>query len=696
MRFFKLHIIALLFFVGWSGSTSAQVREVPMDDIEISPYDFGKMWTFENLPVDYFEQTYGFRPTEEWTKKARMSALRFATWCSASFVSPDGLIMTNHHCSRHLLPELQKNGENFDTQGFVAKSRKEERRSADLFVEQLVQVADITSYVKAKTASATNDADRLKLRQEALQAAQEEYANKAGWEGLRLQAVTFYSGGKFSLYGYKKFSDIRLVMVPEIDLGFYGGDPDNFTYPRYNLDCTFWRAYDEDGKPLDTSNNYFKFKEAGAAEGEAVFVIGNPGSTERYRTVAQLEYDRDYRYPVQMNQMTKTKNYYQAIYDKEPNQDLMNQIFSISNSMKAIGGTIKGLQDPVLFGRKKKMEQKIKAGNPGLTYWDDLEKSYKELGKLLPALQMLGYNPNPQRQSPIAPNKTLAMLHKLNEYETAITSGASKDDLKPIRESITDMSKELDTPDERAKLVELLTDYDKFSPIKLMNGANPTSFVNKLFEGSKLFSKKKLKKMLKGKSKKFMKDNDAFLNLARKTVPRHQKAMEVFQSTGAARRNMEANVANAVFNVYGSNLPPDATFTLRMADGVVKGYDYNGTVAPYKTTYFGMYDRHYSNNGKFPWSLPDKWLDPPMELMKAPINFVSTNDIIGGNSGSPMINKNLEAVGLIFDGNIESLPGKFIYDDEYNRTVSVHAGGIAAAIKYIYKAEALYKELTGK
>ena len=694
MRFFKLHIIALLFFVGWSNLAEAQVQDIPMEDIEISPYDFGKMWTFENLPVDYFEQTYGFRPTEEWTKKARMSALRFASWCSASFVSPDGLIMTNHHCSRDVVTPLQQNGENFDTQGFVANTRKEERKAADLFVEQLVQVADITSFVKSKTASASNNADRLKLRQEAFQAVQEEYSSKPGWEGLRLQTVTFYSGGKFSLYGYKKYSDIRLVMIPELDLGFYGGDPDNFTYPRYNLDCTFWRAYDENGKPLDTSDNYFKFKEAGAAEGEAVFVIGNPGSTERYRTVAQLEYDRDYRYPVQMNQLTKLKDHFQAMHDKNPNQDLMNTIFGISNSMKAINGTIEGLHNPVLFGRKKKMEQKIKAGNPGLTYWDDLEKSYKELGRLLPALQMLGYNPN--RPSPIAPNKTLAMLYKLNEYETALTGGASKDDLKPMQESIKEMAKDLDTPDERAKLIDLLSDYDKFSPVKLMGGANPTTYVNKLFDGSKFFSKKKLKKMMKGKSKKFLKDNDPFLKLARNTVPRNQKALEAFQSTGAARRAMEANVANAVFNVYGSNLPPDATFTLRMADGVVKGYDYNGTVAPYKTTYFGMYDRHYSNNGKFPWSLPDRWLDPPVELMKAPINFVSTNDIIGGNSGSPMINKDLEAVGLIFDGNIESLPGKFIFDDEFNRTVSVHAGGIAAAIKYIYKADNLYKELTGK
>ena len=691
----NLRNLLLLFVIGIASLATAQQKQqpMPMEDIEISPFDFGKMWTFENLPLDYFEKTYGFRPTEQWIESARMASLRFATWCSASFVSPNGLIMTNHHCSESVVIALQKEGESFGNNGFIAKSLEEERKADGLFVEQMVKVADITAAVKKYTNAAANDQELMQKRQEAFTAVQEEYGKKAGWENLRLQPVTFYSGEKFSLYGYKRYDDIRLVLLPEAQIGFYGGDPDNFTYPRYNIDCTFWRAYDENGKPLDTSKNYFKFKEAGAEEGEAVFVIGNPGSTERYRTVAQLEFDRDYRYPVQLKSMKNSYNQMQAEYDKNPSEELASNMFSISNGIKAIGGIQEGLENPVLFGRKVKMEQKIRAANPGLDVWDQLAKSYGELGKLLPAYFLLGYNPS--RPNPNAA-KSLALIHMLHGYEADLQNEETKEeDLEKVREDIKKTALALDSPEERAKLALLLSDYDRFSPDHVLKGMDAAKYVDNMFAQSKLMDEKGVKKILKAKAKKLAKTDDPFIHFARTLVPRHNKAVESFVSTGPTRRALEGKVANAVFNVYGSDLPPDATFTLRMADGVVKGYNYNGTRAPYKTTFFGMYDRHYSNNGKFPWSLPKAWENPPMELLKSPINLVSTNDIIGGNSGSPMINKNLEAVGLIFDGNIESLPGNFIYEEEFNRTVSVHAGGIAAALKYIYKADRLYKELTG-
>lgn len=678
-----------LFIIG-VGQVSAQVNKSAMEDVEVSPFDFGKMWTFENLPLDYFEKTYGFRPTEQWIESARMSSLRFASWCSASFVSPNGLIMTNHHCSRDVVTALQKGGESFEKNGFVANELSDERRAEDLFVEQLVKVVDITDEVKKFTASAANDKDKMTMRQNALESIKEEYSSKRDWNGLRLQTVVFYSGGKYSLYGYKKYSDIRLVMIPEGDLGYFGGDPDNFTYPRYNLDCTFWRAYDDNGKPLNTAANYFKFNGDGVKEGTPVFVIGNPGSTERYRTVAQLEYDRDVRFPIRLRMMGNTDKMLRAQYEKDPSEELMNRIFGNSNGLKAFTGILKGLNDPILFGRKQKMEQKIRAANPGLDYWDKLSDSYADLGKLGPSLMMM----NPNRRDATAPKSSLGLMFALNDYADQIKNDASKDDLAKSRDGIKELLKTYDNPSERALFAMLLQDYDEFSPDRPLNGGDATAFVNNLFDKSKLLQGKKLKKGLKPKS--FKKSKDPFVVLSKQLVSRFNKSVQAFQSTGPIRRDLEANVANAVFNVYGSNLPPDATFTLRMADGFVKSYEYNGTVAPIKTTYFGMYDRYYSNDGKFPWSLPEKWLDPPIELLKAPLNFVSTNDIIGGNSGSPMINQNLEAIGLIFDGNIESLPGNFIFDDKVNRTVSVHAGGILAAIKYIYKADNLYKELNGK
>jgi hypothetical protein len=368
----------------------------------------------------------------------------------------------------------------------------------------------------------------------------------------------------------------------------------------------------------------------------------------------------------------------------------MNEIFGNANGLKAFGGILKGLKDPMLYGRKQKMENKIRAANPGLDYWDRLADSYADLEKLGPSLMMM----NPGRRDVASPKASMSLMFAVYEFGQQIKNDASKEDKEKSKNAIKELIKTIDTSLERQLFAMLLNDYDQFSSDHPLKGIDATKFVDNLFDSSNLLKGKKLKKGLKEKNLK--KAKDPFVKLSNQIAGRFFKAVQAFQSTGPTRRALEAQVANAVFNVYGSSLPPDATFTLRLADGVVKKYEYNGTVAPFKTTYFGMYNRYYSNDGKFPWSLPEKWLNPPMELLKAPLNYVSTNDIIGGNSGSPMINKNLEAVGLIFDGNIESLPGNFIFDDKVNRTVSVHAGGILAAIKYIYKADELYNELTGK
>jgi len=322
---------------------------------EPGPFDFGKMWTFENPPKEWFLKAYNYDLDQEWFDEARNSSLRFASWCSASFVSPNGLVMTNHHCSQPVVSDLQKEGENFDLNGFYATTFADERRNPELFVEQLIKVADATDQIKTLIGTVA-DADRPAKTQEAVNTVVKEYTSKPGWENLRIQAVPFYSGAKYSIYGYKRYDDVRLVFIPEAQLGFFGGDPDNFTYPRYNLDCTFWRVYDESGKPLNTSGNYFKFNLDGVQEGTPVFVIGNPGSTERYRTVAQLEYDRDYRYPVDIEFFTNRMKMLEEEYALNPNDDTKNTIFSLSNTLKATKGTVNGLNNPELFNRKVKME----------------------------------------------------------------------------------------------------------------------------------------------------------------------------------------------------------------------------------------------------------------------------------------------------------------------------------------------------
>jgi len=683
--------------LGLSLSTIAQQEQTP------NPFDFGKMWTFENPPKEWFKEAYDFDPGDEWFDDVRKSSLRFATWCSASFVSADGLIMTNHHCSRDVVSDLQKEGENFDKQGFYATTLADERKAEGLFVEQLIQVADITELVKSKTASAENSAQKGELVQAVLEEIKTMYAEKTEWTDLRMQTVTYYSGGKYSLYGYKKYDDIRLVLIPELDLGFYGGDADNFTYPRYNLDATFWRAYDADGNPMNTSEHFFKFKEAGAVEGEPVFVVGNPGSTERYRTVAQLEYDRDYRFPMTYKFLKNRNDVMVAEYEemiKDPAKEfeaqaLLNTIANIANGMKAYGGIVGGLNNDELFKRKVDMENHIKANSAGVTYWDDLKAEYAKM------------NPHGWAITHLAPSglrgEVRLMLHQLHSYMQMIEGGEATDEqLEEQRLKVQGYAAQISSDEDKAAFKLWLTEIQEDiypgdqTLTKLLDGKSIDGYIANFYDKTRFTDLAKAEKCLK-RGEKLLKEKDPAVRAAKLIGDRYMEAAGAFRGSTPLRKDLEAKIANQAFKVYGTSLPPDATFTLRISDGVIKAYDYNGTEAPAITTYFGLYDRHYSHGEVFPWSLPERWLNnPPLDLMKSPLNTVSTNDIIGGNSGSPLINKNGEAVGLIFDGNIESLPGNFIFDEEKNRTVSVHAGGILAAMRYIYKAERIVNELTGE
>lgn len=681
----RILFVALAFLVG-AATVWGQETKKP------NPFDYGKMWTFENPPKEWFKKEYGFEPDDKWFDDVRKSSLKFASWCSASFISPDGLIMTNHHCSRDVVAELQKDGENFDKQGFYASTLAEERKAEGLFVEQLINVADVTSLVK----SFEKDG---KSREEALAAVEASFASKKEWEGLRLQMVTYYSGGKFSLYGLKRYEDIRLVWIPELDLGFYGGDPDNFTYPRYNLDATLWRAYDENGKPLNTSSNYFKFNAEGAKEGEPVFVIGNPGRTERYRTVSQLTYDRDYRYPMTYkflkNRSDALMEQYNGMKDDPAReyeaQALLNQIASVANGMKAYGGIVGGLKNDALFKRKVDMENYIRKQSPGVTHWDDLEKEYTKL------------NPHGWAITHLSPSglrgNIYVLMHVLKGYKSLAMKDPKDANLGKMKEQIKAMVGAMKDPAEIASFSMLLNEikediYPSDTTLKdLLKGQTIAQYIQNLTTKSKFSNVDNLESLLGDMtSKKGL--NDPMMESAEILVSRFEKAGKAFSDSGEKRKKLEEKIANQVFKVYGSDLPPDATFTLRISDGVIKAYDYNGTKAPAITTYYGLYDRHYSHNEVFPWSLPERWLNPSLDLLRAPLNTVSTNDIIGGNSGSPLINKDKEAVGLIFDGNIESLPGNFIFDETANRTVSVHAGGIMAALKYIYKADRIVNELS--
>ncbi len=683
-----LNLIIALFFINL---LQAQ------DELAIPKrFDYGKMWTFEYPPKDWFKEAYNFQADDKWFEDVRKSSLRFASWCSASFVSPNGLIMTNHHCSRDVVTALQKEGENFDKNGFYAATLADERRHEELFVEQLIRVEDISSRMLSIMDKAKDDVQRKQFQDSALAMIQKEYAANADWKGLRIQTVTYYSGGKFSLYGYKKYSDIRLVFIPETDLGYFGGDPDNFTFPRYTLDCTFWRAYDENGNPLNTSEHYFKFNPEGIKEGEPVFVIGNPGNTERYRTFKQLEYDRDFRYPMQVEMFTNRINLMQKEYDKNPNVDLQNDIFGLSNSQKAFTGILGGLRNPSLIARKKATEDEIRSKTKMKKedYWLELEKVVEGLKKFSSLVTLGG-------PGGIKGN-IVNLIYSLSAYEKALDNPANIQAIEKLKKDITETSKKINTDKEKEYFATYLMELKKYEHIdnkyvdKILDGKSIEARIEKVLKKTDFTEEDKVKKYLEMDAKKFKKQDDPLLEVSRIIVPKYNEAVSAFQSSTPRRRALEARIANSVFGVKGTNLPPDATFTLRISDGVVKGYNYNGTTAPYKTTFYGLYDRNSSFDEKYPFGLPSRWQNPPVELLRSPLNFVATNDIIGGNSGSPIVNRNREAVGLIFDGNIESLPGNFIYDETSNRSVCVHAGGIIAALKHIYRADRLHSELLGK
>lgn len=702
-------IYALLLFISLSLGVWGQ-SPFNADTVKAGRFDNGKMWTFDFPPVDYFQQTYGFKPTQQWLDDVRMSALRFASWCSASFVSPDGLVMTNHHCARESGTSVQRPGEDFNNNGFVAASYDEERKVPDLYVDQLVKMEDITARVQKAMEKGTTDEEKVKARTDEFAAIRKEYAEKGGWKGLQLQTITFYWGGKYSLYGFKRYNDVRLVAMPELALGFFGGDYDNFTYPRYCLDFSFFRVYGDDGKPLKT-NHYFKFNPKGAQEGEPVFVVGNPGSTNRQGTVAILDYFKTTPWPTTLKRFGARSKILQEYNKTAKSDSILNEIFGFENTLKAIGGMKKGLEDPYIFARRAAFEREFKAAvdkNPKLKpqagIWDEIkatqgeiQKNYYEAALLAP----VGLNSDAYDQANLFYGYATAEPQRAEQMKQPLTDfkkpGPVELEKKYLAQHFRE-SMELLGPNHPYTQALNAVDLKKFSAKEFPKNLNMDKhelLAEYFLKNSKVFDAKFRAELMEKGPQAILESNDPLLTLARISGKHYKEAAARNQANNARMATLRSKLALLLFEVYGTSIPPDATFSLRIADGVVKGYDYNGTRAPYKTTFYGLYDRYYSFDKNYPWDLPAKWQNPPAELLDKPVNFVSTNDIIGGNSGSPMINQNKEVVGLIFDGNMESLPGNYIFMPETNRTVSVHAGGIVAGLKYIYKSDRLVNELLG-
>ncbi|MEQ9569788.1 MAG: S46 family peptidase [Longimicrobiales bacterium] len=651
---------------------------------EVGEFDFGKMWTFEYPPVEHFQNTYGVDASPEWFEQIRMAALRIPG-CSASFVSPHGLVVTNHHCARGSIAAVTRDGENLLDDGFVARTLDDERPIPDTYADQLLAALDVTAELESGVERGEIEA-RL----------QTEYG-----ADVRVQFVPLYNGGRTSAYVIRRFTDVRLVAAVELGMGFFGGDPDNFTYPRYALDYAFYRVYDDDGTPFET-DHWFRWGN-GVEEGEPIFMVGNPGPTNRLLTVAQLEYQRDVLVPGLRawfdTRLGALRDAYAADPDTGERLGLRNQAFSLSNSLKAYTGRLSALQDPEIMRRKEAAEVALIEDAAGAGVDEDrvtelldsmaeLQTQKRALGDATIALFQVGNGTYGSR----------ALLRGLRVAQMNAAQAAGRESaVAEIRTSLLSID---DHPGdlEEDLLALRLRDLERYlgadDPLvaSTLEGRSPEGAATVLVRGSVLASQADVEAALDAGG---VPADDPLARLATALLPRLIAHQQATAPLDAREEELDATLGRLRFDVYGTRIAPDATSSPRITDGVVRGYDYNGTRAPTHTTLYGIYDRYHSHLGSSDeWLLPGRWLPVPEGLdLSTPLNFVSTTDSYGGNSGSPALTRDLEIVGLNFDRNIEGLSRDFIYLPDQGRNVMVDVRAIRHTLDVVYDADRIVLEI---
>lgn len=656
------------------------------------------MWTFNNVPRAEIKKKYGFDVTDEWLKKAQLASVRFNSGGSGSFVSPNGLVLTNYHIVEDFVTEVSTPQKDLAKEGFVARNRAEEIKVPSLELNMLISIEDVTSRVNGAVKAGASDAEAFAARRAEISAIEGE-STKA--TGLRSDVITLYQGGQYNLYRYKKYTDVRLVFVPEFQAAFFGGDPDNFNFPRFNIDMALVRVYEND-QPVHPAS-FFKWSQAGAKEGDLVFVTGNPGSTARLNTVAHLQELRDTSIPIVLRLLERREamlKKYMAMGEEQTRQS-QNELNSVQNSLKVYRGQLAGLKDKALMDRKMKDEAAF-ANNP--TYNEAvaaIAKAHQGLPSYIRERRIFdqasGFN-----TATFGIARTLVRLaaesEKPNAQRLPEFTDARRASLELALYSpapIHDDFEKLKLTDSLGFMVELLgADHPLVKQI--LNGKTPEARASELIEGTKLKDPAFRKELAAGGSKAIAASVDPMIVLARTIDPKARELRKRYENevTGVERANY-SKIARARFDSEGTKLYPDATFTLRLSYGAVKGYMENGKkVAPF-TTLGGLYDRSTQFKSEFPYNLPSRWLEKKSAVdLKTPFNFVSTDDIIGGNSGSPTINKEGELVGLIFDGNIQSLVGDFIYDESVNRAISVDVRAMREVLRKVFNANEIADELT--
>ena len=664
------------------------------------------MWLYNAPPKDKIKAKYGFELTQEWLDHVRLSSVRFNNGGSGSFVSADGLTFTNHHVGAACVQQLSTEGHDYIKTGFYAKTRADEAKCPALELNQLVGIEDVTDKVNAGVKTGMSAADAGQAQRAAMSQVEKDCSTSTG---LRCDVVTFYSGQVYNLYKYKKYTDVRLVFAPEFDIAFFGGDPDNFTYPRYDLDITFFRVYEND-KPAHL-DNYLKWSATGVKDGDLIFVSGHPGNTGRMLTMAQLGFLRDVQYPASLKLFARRIALLQDFSKQsEENARIAKEdIFGLQNSQKAITGYESGLLDKAIMDKKAADESALRASfkadpkNASASDpWEEIAQAIKVQQAIYPNLtyleRMRGFSARLAQIARVlvraADEKTKPNQNRMREFRDSTLPS-----LEQQLFSTEPIYKNLDTALLADSLAEMQDALGKDNPDvqKVLQGKTPADAAKDFISNTKLEDVAVRKQLYEGGKAAIDASTDPLIVAMRAIDPDARSARKEFEDkVDSVVRRDGTLIAKARFAQSGFAQPPDATFTLRLSYGAVKGYQENGKTTPFDTNIGGAYLHAAEHGDKPPYNLPESWMKSKPNLdLKTPLNFVSTADIIGGNSGSPTVNKKGEVVGIIFDGNIESLPWNFAYSDAQGRAVSVDSRGIQEALRKIYGAGALADELMG-
>jgi hypothetical protein len=662
------------------------------------------MWPFDLVPVQRIAQEHNLQLSPQWLDHVRLASVRFNVGGSGSFVSPHGLVLTNHHVASDCIAKIASSGHDYLETGYLAGKDGPEVPCPDLELDQLQSIEDVTPRVQSARKPGMSDADANKAMKAQMAAIEKECHDTTG---LRCDVVTLYAGAMYRLYRYRLFNDVRLVFAPEQSIAFFGGDPDNFNYPRFDVDLALFRVYGPDHQPVASQDFYLPWSPRGPKDGDVVFTSGNPGRTDRDDTVAQLETLRDVVYPHALARITAWRAGLLAYAKTGPEaaRQARESIFNVENGLKAYGGFEKGLRDATLMKKKRDEEARLRTGvdaKPELKAkyggtWEEAARVQKAYAAMYPRFEAFeaairGTLLSDARDLVrLAAQRQLPNEQRLPEYRET--------QLEEMKSHV--LSPAAIYPGVEAAFVEqwltLLQKAAGADPAvaQVLAGRTPQRAAREIVAQSRLFDVYARRALWEGGQAAIAASTDPLVVAMRAIEPAAMQARRDYDDgVEAPMRGLGRKVAEAKFAVVGTSVAPDANFTLRLSSGVVRGYEEHGQHVPWATDFAGLY-RHAT--GVEPLKLPPRWTAAKTALLAkagaTPLNFVSTNDIVGGNSGSPVIGAAGDLVGLIFDGNLPSLPNRFIYQDTTARAVSVDTAGMLEALRTVYGADALAQEL---